>query len=268
METMNLIWATDLHLSFCEEDRIREFERQIADASPDAILLGGDIGEAPNVASYLQRLNRVWECPVYFVLGNHDFYHGGIASVRQQMAELKRSDPKLHYLSALPPVMLTSKVALIGHDGWADGREGDYHRSLVMMNDYRMIDELAPYAKRDRLAVLHRMGDEAAEHVREQLRAALAKRQHIFLLTHVPPFREACWYEGQISDDEWAPHFVCQAMGHAILDLAKLHPESEITVLCGHTHSPGTCQPVENVRVITGGADYGRPRITRTFKLA
>jgi hypothetical protein len=41
-----------------------------------------------------------------------------------------------------------------------------------------------------------------------------------------------------------------------------------LTVLCGHTHSAGESQPLDNVLILTGGADYGRPAITRTFDLA
>ena len=83
----------------------------------------------------------------------------------------------------------------------------------------------------------------------------------------VPPFRAACWYEGEISDDEWAPHFVCQAMGRAILDVAGIHPGKEVTVLCGHTHSGGESHPAPNVKVITGAAEYGAPSVTQTFDL-
>src|SRR5438093_2989908 len=42
---------------------------------------------------------------------------------------------------ALPIFPLAPGVGLIGHDGWADAREGDYERSTVMMNDYRLIEE-------------------------------------------------------------------------------------------------------------------------------
>jgi hypothetical protein len=181
---------------------------------------------------------------------------------------LSQKQSKLTYLTtANMPIRLTDRVGLVGHDGWADGREGDYHRSLIMMNDYRLIDELSVFSKSDRLGELHRLGDEAADHVRLQLGKALPIYEEVFLLTHVPPLREACWYEGRVSGDAWAPHFVCQAMGRAILDMASRFPDKQITVLCGHTHSPGTCDPAKNVHVITGAAKYGEPRITQLFEL-
>ena len=261
-------WLTDIHLSFVEEENRQDFVDLIVQSEADAMLIGGDIGEATNVVAFLKNIGDIFETPTYIVLGNHDFYGGGITSVRKAVDALCDVHPFLHFLTtATSPVQLSENVALVGHDGWADAREGDYSRSLVMMNDYRLIEELARFEKQDRLAELHRLGDEAAQHVREQLDLALQSNTTAFVLTHVPPFREACWYRGQVSDDEWAPHFVCQAMGRAILDMAEIHPNKDITVLCGHTHSPGECQPAPNVRVITGGAQYGIPGITKVFEV-
>ena len=58
-----------------------------------------------------------------------------------------------------------------------------------------------------------------------------------------------------------------QAMGRTILNMANDYPEKQITVLCGHTHNSGICEPAANVRVITGAAEYGWPSITQTFEL-
>jgi len=266
---MKLIaWLTDLHLSFVESENRQVFVDDVASSGADMLLIGGDIGEANNVARFLNNMAEMFEVPIYVVLGNHDFYGGSIKEVRAEIHELSSGHERLIFLTtATEPIKLTDQVGLVGHDGWADAREGDYHRSLVMMNDYKLIDELAQFSKEDRLAELHRLGDEAANHIRSQLELALHEYQQVFVLTHVPPFRQACWYRGQVSDDEWAPHFVCQAMGRAILDMADVFPGKRITVLCGHTHSPGICEPAPNVRVITGAAEYGHPGITQTFEV-
>ena len=261
-------WLTDLHLNFVDVDVLEAFEADVESCQADSILIGGDIGEAHNIAGYVRHLGQRFQKPTYLVLGNHDFYHGSIKAVRADVHALASSSDTLQFLTTLSqPIRLTDRAGLIGHDGWADAREGDYNGSLVMMNDYLLIEELAPFTKQARLAELHRLGDEAASHIREQLMLALPQYQQVFVLTHVPPFRSACWYQGKISDDEWAPHFVCQAMGRAILDVASIYPSNEITVLCGHTHSEGECQPADNVRVITGGAEYGLPQVTRVFDL-
>jgi 3',5'-cyclic-AMP phosphodiesterase len=87
------------------------------------------------------------------------------------------------------------------------------------------------------------------------------------LLTHVPPLRNACWHEGRVSNDEWAPHFTCQAMGEAILEIMSGRPDRQLTVLCGHTHSAGECRPLPNLVIYTGQAKYEEPEIQRVFEL-
>ena len=137
----------------------------------------------------------------------------------------------------------------------------------MLLNDYLLIEELAGLDKRDRLERLHALGDEAAAHFRAVLPEALARFRRLIVLTHVPPFREACWHRGRISDDDWLPHFACQAVGEVLVEAMAAHPECEMTVLCGHTHSPGEAQVLPNLRVLTGGAEYGRPEVQRVLEV-
>jgi 3',5'-cyclic-AMP phosphodiesterase len=262
-----IAWLTDIHLNFVTDQPRRQFLEDLGRQRFDALLLSGDIAEAPTVVDYLSELEQACGCPIYFVLGNHDFYFGSIDGVRRQVEQLSESKPSLRYLSSTGWYPMSARSAVVGHDGWADAREGDYLGSYVMMNDYKLIAELAPHTKLSRWEKLQQLGDQAAAHIRRVLPEALAAREHVFLVTHVPPLRSACWYNGTISDDEWAPHFTCKAVGDAIIDVMRRHPEQQLTVLCGHTHSPGVTQPLDNVVIHTGGADYGRPAITRVFEL-
>jgi hypothetical protein len=79
--------------------------------------------------------------------------------------------------------------------------------------------------------------------------------------------RDACWHEGHLSDDEWAPHFVCLTLGETILEIMQAWPQRQLTVLCGHTHGAGECRPAANIHILTGGAEYGSPQIVRAFEL-
>ena len=169
------------------------------------------------------------------------------------------------YLTQTGVVALTEETGLVGHDGWADGRLGDYARSEVLLNDYLLIEELSGLNMDDRLERLHALGDEAAAHFRALLPEALGRFRRLIVLTHVPPFREACWHRGRGSDDEWLPHFSCRAVGEVLAAAMVAHPECEMTVLCGHTHSPGEVHILPNIRVLTGGAEYGRPQLQRVL---
>lgn len=262
-----VLWLTDIHLNFVGADQLDQFVEAIAHHSAEAILIGGDIAEAPTINLFLRHLAQSWVCPIYFVLGNHDFYKGSIRGVRDQVVSLSKEFENLHYLTTATSPIALGDVGLIGHDGWADARVGDYERSVVMMNDYRLIDELREHSKASRLDELHRLGAEAADFLEARLEQSLSRFQQVYLLTHVPPLREACWYNGQISDDEWAPHFVCFAVGEMILRVMKKHSDRRLVVLCGHTHGEGTCQPLPNVVVETGLAIYGQPGVTKVLEL-
>ena len=260
-------WLTDVHLNFLSGAQTRGFLQTVASARPDAVLVGGDVAESHDVCEYLALMREVIHAPINFVLGNHDYYHGSIVETRRRVADYCAERADLHYLAAdTGPRELSPHVGLIGHDGWADGRTGDFARSMVSMMDYRLIAELSSRDKRSRWDMLQALGDEAAAHVRKLLPEALGQYRDVMLLTHVPPLREACWYDGAISDDEWSPHFTCVAMGEAILEIMADHPKHRLTVLCGHTHSRGECQPAPNLQVFTGGAEYGHPAIQRVFE--
>lgn len=261
-----IAWLTDIHLNFVGPNEHQAFLDRVAGTEPDAVLIGGDIAEAPDLVESLARLDEGLERPLYFVLGNHDFYRGSIRAVHQQVHEFCRDRPRLHFLTTGEAFELAPGVGLVGHDGWADARVGDYEGSLLMLNDYRLIEELAAVGKRARWDLLKELGDEAAEHIRRVLPVALARFNQVLLLTHVPPTREACWHDGRSADDEWAPHFTCKAVGDAILEIMREWTDRRLTVLCGHTHSPGECQPLENVTIYTGGAEYGRPDVQRVFE--
>lgn len=268
MPQKRLIWLTDVHFNFVDVDRVEAFVGRINEQQPDAVLLGGDIGESLDILDWLMFVDDRLQAPLYFVLGNHDYYHGSIAGVRQAVGQLCASRSKLSYLTEQGVCPLTAQTALIGHDGWSDARAGDYDTSTVVLNDYLLIDELRGMTRDARREILGRLGDEAAAHVRAQLRAALADYSRVVLLTHSPPTRESCWYQGRTADDNWAPHFTCAAMGEMILDTMPEFPDRQLTVLCGHTHNSGVSRPLENVEIITGAAEYGDPRIVRTVEVA
>ncbi len=255
-------WLTDIHLEFVPSaNKIRRLCASITALSPDCVLIGGDIGIAPHLEEYLLMLERQLQLPTYFVLGNHDFYHGSIRQVRAAVESLTRRSRWLRWLTLEGVVELTARTGLMGHDAWADGRLGNGGASQVLLNDYFLIEELAGLSGAERFARLNALGDEAAGHVRRWLPEALRLYRNVLFLTHVPPFKSACWHEGQISDDEFLPHFTCKVVGDVLVDVMRAHPERDLTVLCGHTHGQGEAAILPNLHVKTGGAEYGQPRV-------
>ncbi len=264
---MKAAWLTDIHLNFLEHDQIDAFLEKVSAEAADCFLVSGDTGEAPSITGYLQRMISVLKRPIYFVLGNHDYYGGSIKTVRSKVVDLMQKSDKLIWLNNIDFISLTKDTALIGHDSWADGRLGDFRGSSVELNDFRFISELKLWDRTERLKAMQGLADEAAEHFKRTLTQALKAHRHIIVVTHVPPFKEACWYEGKPSGDDWLPFFSCKAVGDVLKDVMEQNPSSEMTVFCGHTHGFGECQILQNLKVITGGAEYGAPQIQKLIEI-
>ena len=261
---MKVLWLTDVHLDFPDANGLERFYRKLEKATADAILISGDIGQAPTVIEFLRQIQIAAQCPVYFVFGNHDYYYGSIASVRAQAARVFTSGP-IKYASLAGIIPLTQTVCCVGHDGWGDSRNGNFLGSNVLLNDFELISELAGLPKLSLQKKLMQLGDEATMHLRTVLPDALAAFQHVILLTHVPPFPESAWWQGKPSGSDFLPFFSCKAMGDVLMEFIQKYPKKQMTVLCGHTHGSGIARILPNLIVYTGSARYGYPKIQKSF---
>ena len=255
-----LAWATDIHLNFLTDAQIAAFCRTVSAGEPDVLLIAGDISEAPSLENHLRILAGHLRIPIYFVLGNHDFYRSSIGEVRANARALGEGSD-LHWLPSSGVVPLTESTALVGHDSWGDGRLGNARRSPIVLNDFLLIEDLYAKGMDGLLARLAALGDEAADHFERCLPQALATHRHVVLLAHVPPFPEACLHEGKIAGDDWLPFFTCHAVGRVLLRIMGEHPDRTMTVLCGHTHTPAVVKMLSNLEIRTGGAEYGSPQL-------
>lgn len=275
---MHLAWATDIHLNFLDTATRHQFYQSLGEGS-DAVAISGDIAESVDIEEYLREMEQSLERPIFFVLGNHDFYKGSIGKTREAVARLADESEHLVYLAADEVVELTPTTALVGHDGWADARLGDFQNSSVILNDYVLIEELRKWKgqgldekewgldKESLAEALEALGDEAGRHFERALGNAVEKYTNVIAVTHVPPFREAAWYEGRTSDDNFMPHFSCKAAGDAMLRVMRSNPKCNLLVLCGHTHGSGEVNMLDNLKVLTGKAVCGLPEVQRVIEV-
>lgn len=263
---MRLAWLTDIHLNIVDAIRMRQFFESVKEQA-DAVAISGDIGERHDICYHLQRIEKIVRKPIYFVLGNHDFYRGSIPQVRRMVTGLAEESNCLKYLTSMGVVELTPTTAIVGHDGWCDGQLGDYWGSQEILNDHLLIAELAVCWNGDSLdkqrlhPIMTALADEAARHFESVLEQAASKFPHVIALTHVPPFREASWYDGKTSSDDFLPYFANKVVGDVMRKVMESHPQSNLLVLCGHTHGGGHLQVQNNLRVLTGEAENGEPKL-------
>ena len=162
---LKLVWISDPHLEFPTDKEVRTFIAKIAAEKPDAIIITGDVSTAMRI-EYTLGLLATLPGPIYFVLGNHDFYEGSFAWVDETVKKVCCEHPNLIQLGAGEIVRLSEDTSLIGHRGWADGRAGLGSRSTSRLNDHLLIQNLARTDSSVLFAILNALGDQSAEYIR------------------------------------------------------------------------------------------------------
>lgn len=271
---MKLAWATDIHLDHTKQEARDAFLGEIVASQADVLVLTGDLsGGHSTLQKWLDWLDRNLDIPVWFVLGNHDYYNGTMADVRKMVAgwvsqvDSNRHPDWRHWLWEGDGLYPTEHTAVIGVDGWYDAKFGKVDGSIVL-NDFFYIHDLRPFHRADMLrpdspllTKLWELADEETRFLECQLDLALQHRDRILVVTHVPPFADAAWHEGSRSEVNFLPFFSSRVMGEMLVEKMEQHPEKEMLVLCGHTHSGGEYSPLTNLKVYTGGAVYGTPTL-------
>ncbi|MFO7907197.1 MAG: metallophosphoesterase family protein [Planctomycetota bacterium] len=299
---MKLAWASDLHLVFlssdgsCSRRSLRVWLEGLASESFDALAISGDISESPYLHEHLALLNDYVARPIYFVLGNHDYYHGSIAQVLPTLRTFTATTPDLHCMDTMEYIELNSQTALLGHGCWGDGGYGDLRNSRIMLNDWKLIEELKRWrrgpwrftsmsshgvceeemmklkARPEDLDLesiaeqLHALGQRAARHIRRRLPKALESKPNVVLLTHTPPFAPRC-VPTKTRWDAWAPHAGCKAVGDVVQEIMDDYPHRHLLILSGHVHCSSCIQVSRNIEQRTAAARYGDPRIEDMIEL-
>ena len=263
-----LAWATDTHFDAAGADAFNSFIAELRAQEADGLLVSGDISHGPLVFDALKKLYDGIEIPIYFIFGNHDFYDSSISEQRELVRAFSAGNPEITYLTYSDPIDLDGQWALVGHDGWADGKDGNFFQSPIRLNDFNYIRELIGLDQQVLFRTLCGLGEEAAQSMRQKLKTAFQTHAKVLAVTHVPPFRKACLYESREADDDWAPFFVSQSMGSMLMELMPRYPEREVLVLCGHCHHGADYQPLSNLRVLSGHAQYGKPEVQEPIVFA
>jgi hypothetical protein len=258
-----IAWITDCHLDRATPAAVEDFLATLRRRSPSAVVVTGDVSNATRLVPDLQRLADAAQAPLHFVLGNHDHYGGSVAAVRDAVLALAAERPTIAWLPPAGVIMLAQATALVGVDGWADGRHGDPLATPLVLNDDRLIAEVAAQPTRAlKLVVKRTLADADAARLATLLaRAAEGGATRLLVATHVPPFVEALRPGSREAHPHWHPLLVCGATGRVLRRFAARHPGIMVDVLAGHSHRGHHVAIAANLRVTVGEARYGQPTV-------
>lgn len=256
-------WITDVHLDLFGEDndKLIKFGESIVKDNPTGIFITGDISVTRKVVFHLSAIERIARRPIYFVLGNHDYYGGRIEEVRKQMREVTNLSPFLRYMPTMPYYSLSSTSAVVGHDGWYDANCGDWKNSNMNLSDWSAIYDftLVNGSKSTIVEKAKKLAHEGATHVHNGIKQAVRYHKTIVVLTHFPPFPQSHVHEGKPGEPGAMPWFVDKMMGDMLMDASRAFPNHKFIVLAGHTHGRYDGQITGNLEVHVGGAEYYKP---------
>ena len=262
----SLIWLTDPHLEFCSHRTRQLLYRSINQATGEIVIITGDISAGSHRLAQYTELAEQIKKPVYFVLGNHDRYGTTFANTETVVERVTALFSHMVRLNGSQLIPLNNSVALIGVDGWADGLGGEGPETDTRIDDFYQILDFATAPEPQVFREMRERAGKYSRALKPSLVRALKQYQVTIIATHVPPYEDAAWHQGCPSSPAYQPFFSSPTMGKMIKAAVAEHPGKSVLVLCGHTHSPGIYRD-GNVLVLTAGARYGFPEISKTFLL-
>jgi len=272
---MKIVWCTDIHLDFIDDStiekgdpKLQSFAKLILGHAPDAVMITGDISISPQLEHHLNTLENLLQIPILYVLGNHDFYHGSIKDVRDLVVRLNHSSKYLKWVGGFDCVRLTPNVAMVGHDCWYDALNGSWQSSRSSMSDWQLISEFNTLRNIDSIInVARELAKESANHLEASLNSVARDFKTVMIVTHVPPFIEACLQEGKCTIPSNLPWYTCLTVGNLIKRIASSYPQTTFEVYSGHTHGFGTARLAHNLTAYVGRSRYGNPSVQGIISL-
>ena len=279
---MNFVWLTDIHLDFiarpehlASSENLDIFCELISKDRPEGIVLTGDISLSNLLEDHLVALETRLNVPIYFVLGNHDFWGGGFEETKAKVTKLSSASRFLKYMSALPYLSLTPSTIILGCDGWYDAYHGIINSDIVM-NDWLRISDFSGAISlngstnidmKSVLEISRSQANYAATKVMNSIKSGIRqqKPKNVIVLTHVPPFVEL--QKNARAGASSTPWYTSKMMGDMLLSAAQAYPDVHFEVFCGHTHTRADIQVAQNMFCHVGKAEYTMPMPQGTFEV-
>lgn len=250
------LWYTDTHLDKVFPWTKYFFIKNIIKQNPKAVFLSGDISNGLCTCFDLKLLATFVKCPIYFVLGNHDYHFSSFNKKHEQIRQLCNKYPNLVWLTQEMPIELDKNSCLIGAEGWYDVSIGNpkylkFTFDWFMTEDFRKLPSMT-----ERVKAFQALADQSCEHIEFKLKTALAGPHNtIYLMTHFPPWKEATRDEGTFMGEFWLPYNVNVRLGKTI-ERMMAFSDKKLVVLAGHTHTDCWIHVSKNIECKVNNAKY------------
>lgn len=247
---------TDLHLNLVWPLSVHLLVRHINKEDPEAVFLTGDISSGPLLEFHLKQLARGVKCPIYFVLGNHDYHKRSIEGTHADVRRICATHSNMHWMTDEDVISLNDEVALVGTEGWYDAEVGDpgwirYTSDWFLMPDLLFLDNMDQRIERFR-----DMAKKSAQLIGARIEKALETHKDVFVLTHVPPWTECTRDRGTFFENFWLPYNTNTIMGQTIEAVMQDRKKKHCTVLAGHTHTETWVRVRRNIECHVSKANY------------
>ena len=252
-----IIWLTDTHVTFSFLWKKYALVRHIKNLEADAVFLTGDISNGLFIDYVLYYLATHIDIPIYFVLGNHDYYFKSFNDVHNDIRSLSKRYDNLFWLTENHPLKLKNDTCVIGTEGWYDSQLGDseYMKFTIdwwLIEDFRKLKNMS-----ERIESFRSIAKNSASNIENKLIQAFNEGyKEVYLLTHVPPFKEATRDEGTIMENFWLPYNTNSAMGRTIKNVMSNFPDKKLNILAGHTHTRVVVNLDHNIECRVNNANY------------
>jgi Icc-related predicted phosphoesterase len=276
---MKLLITSDLHLVRAWRVTVlNALNHWVREASPDALVIAGDIAVAAEADTVLHELRRIFSHgPIIIALGNHDFWGGAVAGCRTLEATIERfwRVPAERYDVTLldEDIYYSDELGFAGGYGHYDlgfaAPTLRYEGKIVTREHYlqgRPPIE-TPLRWRDfdwmpGVTDVLKIAQAQVEAVQSKILAMGSRR--IFVVLHTPPFEELLGVpDASMLDPEDPPiraFFRAYLGNRAMGEMLRLYSEQIAGIVCGHTHRAAGPVDLGGFSGFNVGSDYGAPR--------
>jgi predicted phosphohydrolase len=251
------LWFTDTHLDKVTPLTLSRFILHILKENPKGIFLTGDISNGALTPFHLRMLATFIKCPIYFVLGNHDYHFSSIEKTHDKIRKLCQQYPNLIWITEAGVIHINDEVAIIGAEGWYDADNGkagylQFTFDWFLTEDFRKLPNMQA-----RIDAWRNLADKSADDLSDKLEKAIDQGyKNVYVLTHFPPWKEATRDVGTIMEQFWLPYNVNLRLGRALEKVMQTHKKRSITVLAGHTHTDCWIHVSRNIECKVSKAKY------------